>query len=162
MRVQPPSPLRPASITVMQSAFTRWNRGQHPGGVLQAPLAQRIARPASTRDSRGSIPRRRTHVHAPLGKLVIPSGPQPGDCEFDPRTEHCHCRGPRLASRGRPAQSSNRPGLCPTIGSGTRRPGRHGPIVYGLRSRPFKSRNGVRLPVGLQRGRGVRSSSRPS
>ena len=26
-----------------------------------------------------------------------------------------------------------------------------GPIVYGLGSRPFKSRNGVRLPVGLQR-----------
>lgn len=26
--------------------------------------------------------------HAPLGKLVIPSGPQPGDCEFEPRTEH--------------------------------------------------------------------------
>ena len=32
-------------------------------------------------------------IHAPLGKLDIPSGPQPGDCEFEPRTEHARpCR----------------------------------------------------------------------
>jgi hypothetical protein len=35
MRVRSPSPPCLASITVMQSAFTRWNRGQHPGGVFK-------------------------------------------------------------------------------------------------------------------------------
>jgi hypothetical protein len=87
-----------------------------------------------------------------VGGTANSPGSQPGDSRVGTGTEHSHSLGTRPESRGRPPQSPNCPSLsCADDEAGRSGQGGHGPIVYGLRSRPFKSRNGVRLPVGLQR-----------
>ena len=87
MRVQPPSPPCPASITVMHPAFTRRNRGQHPGGVLKRRWRN---------GKRGGLLSRRSRFDSSaayarscsVGVADISPGSQPGECRFDPGTEH--------------------------------------------------------------------------
>lgn len=78
----------PASITVMQPAFTRRNRGQHPGGVLK----RRWRNGKRTRFLPGLVgvrlPGGVRKRSCSVGVADISPGPQPGECRFDPGTEH--------------------------------------------------------------------------
>jgi hypothetical protein len=63
-------------------------------------------RPPSKWLAEDSTPSRRTHDHTLRWRKRINSpGPQPGDCRFEPGTEHCHS--PRKGSRAGSAQPGN-------------------------------------------------------
>ena len=113
MRVQPPPPPRRSRPTGRAPGFYPGLRmgSSPPDGTRR--WRKGTARSPSKRKDPGSSPGRRTQRHAPLGKPAIPSDPQSGDCEFEPRTEHARPHRPMAKP---PALQAGASGFEPRVG----------------------------------------------
>ena len=136
----------------MQPAFTWRNRGQHPGGVLKRRWRNGKRGGLLSRQSGFDSSAAYVNDHAPLGKLVIPSDPQSGDCEFEPRTEHARPYRPMARPLAFQAGEDGSEPSRATAGSSTGRAERaHNPRQVG--STPTPATKASRAPGPVMDGK---------